>query len=117
MHFDQFVRVKAHTISLSLLAFLIVGAYAFWLISLQHSELQLAGSVSYPTTHFTSVNTPIATPTVVCAGGWMHTSSPNAEAYNVLSQVDALMPNDVWAVGWRGPSNQQQTLIMHWDGA
>ncbi len=53
---------------------------------------------------------------------WSVMSSPNAGAGNVLMQVNAIAPNNVWAVGYYSRTKQDQqkgvsrTLIEHWDG-
>ena len=40
---------------------------------------------------------------------WSEIPSPNVAMANLLTGVDGIAPNDVWAVGTRG-------LAMHWDG-
>src|SRR5688500_6859567 len=51
---------------------------------------------------------------------WSIVPSPNVGAgRNVLRDVTALAPDDVWAVGHynTGTGTQEQTLTMHWDGS
>src|SRR5688572_7624046 len=56
-------------------------------------------------------------PEVATGCGWELLSSPNVDQYNALNAVAPLAPNDVWAVGSRGPGfTGQFTLIEHWDG-
>src|SRR5438093_347434 len=49
---------------------------------------------------------------------WSVTPSPNAsEGDNALYSVEAIGPDDVWAVGsYRDGSDVLQTLAAHWDG-
>jgi hypothetical protein len=50
---------------------------------------------------------------------WAVVATPNVgPGDNVLYNVTAVAPNDVWAVGSRvSGQNQKQTLIVHWNGA
>lgn len=50
--------------------------------------------------------------------GWSVVPSPNrGPADNFLFGVDALGPDDAWAVGsWTAPGNYLKTLALHWDG-
>jgi hypothetical protein len=50
---------------------------------------------------------------------WQVVPSPNGGALsNVLYDVFAVSPNDIWAVGrYRLPDGTYQPLAMHWDGA
>jgi hypothetical protein len=53
---------------------------------------------------------------------WSIIPSPSPGTYNgnVLTAVDAISSNDVWAVGWyqSGPTGQEGgALTMHWNGA
>jgi hypothetical protein len=48
---------------------------------------------------------------------WNLVSSPNGESgHSFLSDIAAVAPDDIWAVGTDGPSPNQRSLILHWDG-
>ena len=49
---------------------------------------------------------------------WSVVPSPNPGEYNnVLRDVDASGPNDVWAAGSYTIAGQPQTMVVHWDGS
>jgi glucose/arabinose dehydrogenase len=50
---------------------------------------------------------------------WSRVPSPNADAatHNFLRGVTAVAPDDVWAVGYYGPSGTGQSLFLHWNGS
>jgi hypothetical protein len=53
---------------------------------------------------------------------WSQVPTPTPGFFsNVLTSVDAISANDVWAVGYSmdqfAPASQTQTLTMHWDGS
>jgi hypothetical protein len=51
--------------------------------------------------------------------GWSQVPSPSPSSYNYLLGVDAVSPNDAWAVGYfrkDGYNSPHRTLILHWDG-
>jgi len=52
---------------------------------------------------------------------WSQVASPNTGIFsNVLTSVDAISANDIWAVGYsmdqNAPASQTRTLTIHWDG-
>jgi hypothetical protein len=52
---------------------------------------------------------------------WSQASAPNTSFFsNVLTSVDAISANDIWAVGYamqqNAPASQTRTLTIHWDG-
>jgi hypothetical protein len=48
---------------------------------------------------------------------WTHIPSPSIPGtLNILRDVTAVAPNDVWAVGYYWVGNNNATLAMHWDG-
>jgi hypothetical protein len=48
---------------------------------------------------------------------WSIVPSPNGTRNeNILTSVDAISANDVWAVGMTGDGGEFTTLTMHWDG-
>jgi WD40 repeat protein len=48
---------------------------------------------------------------------WAHVETPNVQAWiNVLSDVDALAADDIWAVGSTNGGEHLDPLAMHWDG-
>jgi hypothetical protein len=48
---------------------------------------------------------------------WTHIPSPNPGTRNVLRDVSAVGPNDVWAVGWwASGALDEEWLGLHWDG-
>src|SRR4051794_5711569 len=54
-----------------------------------------------------------------CAGTWQLVSQPNPRTHHYLRSVDALAPDDIWAVGRYYDENggtPDTTLTMHWDG-
>jgi hypothetical protein len=59
--------------------------------------------------------TPTSTPT--CNTAWRGVPSPNASSQpNYLTAIDALAPDDVWAVGYYTGTGRYLTLTLHWDG-
>jgi hypothetical protein len=48
---------------------------------------------------------------------WAVVPSPNVGAGDVLTDVAAIAPSDVWAVGSAGATGDATTLIEHYDGA
>lgn len=56
-----------------------------------------------------------ATPlTAHAAGGWQTQTTPTTDTENILSDADALSPNDVWAAG---PAyDDGHSMLIHWDG-
>src|SRR5204862_1571052 len=49
---------------------------------------------------------------------WSVVTSPSVGTQqNFLWSVSGSSSNDVWAVGYNGPSNARQTLTLHWDGS
>ncbi|HEX9988655.1 MAG TPA: hypothetical protein VGE45_09285 [Chloroflexia bacterium] len=53
---------------------------------------------------------------------WSQVPSPNTGFFsNVLTSVDAISANDIWAVGYsmaqNAPASQTQTLTIHWNGS
>jgi hypothetical protein len=53
---------------------------------------------------------------------WSQVPSPNTGIFsNVLTSVDAISANDIWAVGYSmdegAPASQTRTLTIHWDGS
>jgi hypothetical protein len=49
---------------------------------------------------------------------WSIVQDFDAGAYGDLEAVQALAPDDIWAVGYRGePGSADRTLIEHWDGS
>ena len=54
-----------------------------------------------------------------CGHAWRLIDTPNPSAtYSDLRAVTALSPNDVWAVGVSGRTEEfAQTMTLHWDGA
>ena len=77
----------------------------------------------------TPSTSPASTPTPPC-GEWQIVSSPPVDKWNELLAVDALVSDDVWAVGYYSASTVSKgnyffsdymgtgarALIMHWDG-
>jgi hypothetical protein len=52
---------------------------------------------------------------------WSQVPAPNTGIFsNVLTSVDAISANDMWAVGYsmeqNAPASQTRTLTIHWDG-
>lgn len=52
---------------------------------------------------------------------WSQVYSPNTGIFsNVLTSIDAVSANDIWAVGYsmeqNAPASQTRTLTIHWDG-
>jgi hypothetical protein len=53
---------------------------------------------------------------------WSQAPAPNTGIFsNVLTSVDAISANDIWAVGYsmeqNAPASQTRTLTIHWDGS
>ncbi|HKP54344.1 MAG TPA: S-layer homology domain-containing protein [Chloroflexia bacterium] len=73
-----------------------------------------------PTSTSTRTYTATPSPIPTCQSGWRVVPSANAgSSTNNLYAIDALAPNDVWAVGDyndSATSNESGTLIEHWNG-
>lgn len=52
-----------------------------------------------------------------CEPNWTIMPSPNPSDSNLLMDVAAVSPGDVWAVGRAGTDVEQHALAMNWDGA
>lgn len=80
-------------------------------------SLPIGTAVSTATPTFVEA-TSTSTPTP-CPPTWYQTFSPSpSSVFNQLNGIDALAPNNVWAVGWAEiPPGQPQSLVIHWDGA
>ncbi|HYP38726.1 MAG TPA: S-layer homology domain-containing protein, partial [Chloroflexia bacterium] len=56
-------------------------------------------------------------PDASCHLDWQVVPSPNAGSqHNYLTAIDALSPNDVWAVGYYTGTGRYHPLTQHWDG-
>lgn len=75
-------------------------------------------------------NAPVGTPDASSwpAGTWKVVPSPSVESANpqitvdnTLQGIEAIAPDDIWAVGFannpNGPQYSIQTLALHWDGS
>ncbi len=49
-------------------------------------------------------------------GAWRRARVPVKARYGHLFGIDALAPNDVWAVGNRSNGRTGRTLVLHWNG-
>lgn len=64
---------------------------------------------------------PSATAAPACRGKWVTQQLPPlGGGYDILWDVEAIAPSDVWAVGeytYAGTGRTMYTLILHWDGS
>ncbi len=66
-----------------------------------------------------TTTTPVSTGTPECGLAWRTVNSPNpGDETNRLSGIDALSPNDIWAVGgwYSSTNNVSLPLVERWDG-
>lgn len=108
-----------HILVLSMIT-LILGAGISATAAFARLPSQASGGLSSQPAEYENFPIQTSTPPPACGLAWRTVASPNAAGRsNVLNDIEAVEPGNVWAVGHSGDTALVfggRTLIQHWNG-